>query len=156
MMEILVVIAIVTVLAGVLIVSAMALQSRGVEEGTKALMERIALAQGEYMNLHRMYVPVGATIDFGATASAPEAHSTLPLWAALEAGANLLPAEASTRTEGTRLASDTFAPWRWYYYIDRWNTPLRYECAAPWKSFRLTSAGKDLVFGSGDDIVVER
>ena len=235
LIEILVVIAIITALAGMLIVSTMALQSRGAEQGTRSFMERIAAAQAQYLQMHRMYVPnvpSGGSIDF--TSTQQTMHSTLPLWMALEESTKILSGDEALRVPytGPPVVSDAFvvpevesgtsgtgstastlkraasttdwtgynvkitsgalageqrriasvdaadktilnvdSPWsaapasgvtylisRWYYYVDRWNTPLRYECRADakYKTFKLTSCGKDLTPGTGDDIVIER
>jgi type II secretory pathway pseudopilin PulG len=160
LIEILVVIAIVTALAGAVIISAVALHNIGMDRGTTAFMERIALAQTQYQQTHRMYVPLrGASdpaLDYNDIYQLR--RSTMVLWIALERSGGFLAGEAAALSPGGVFTdpatgrSDT----PWYFYLDRWNTPMMYQCDSPAKTYKLTSAGRDHIFGTGDDIVVER
>lgn len=157
LIEILVVISIVTVLAGMLIVSAVVLHNIGMERGTTGFMERIALAQTQYMQTHRMYVPVSVPLDL--TDIYQLRRSTMVLWIALERSSNILAGEEGAKSQGGTytdplIQSPNTTPW--YFYTDRWNTPLMYQCASPHKTFSITSAGRDHIFGTGDDITIER
>lgn len=156
MIEILVVISIITILAGMLIVSAIVLHNIGAERSTTGFMESIAHAQTQYLQTHRMYVPG----ELGVTTSDiyQLRRSTMVLWMGLEKSSGLLAGEEGSKSQGgvytDPVTRNSSTPW--YFYLDRWNTPMLYQCDPPCKTFKITSAGRDHIFGTGDDLVIER
>ena len=144
LIELLVVMAIMTILAGAITVAAMGAYRRAQEKATGALFERIAQALEQYKSDYRMYVP--ADLD----------TSTYPLWQGLEYEGHYFSEESRYKAKGSSCedpATGSQVPR--YQYQDAWRNLITYQCNAPYNRFRLTSNGKDLVPGNGDDIVKE-
>ena len=151
LIEILVVMCIITSLAGMVIIGAFAASRWGQVKATTALLEKLAQSLEQYKAQNRMYPPVDP-LDTVSPLNLNDAEqvkqSTFVLWVALERDGNFFKDDTGAKAPG-----DAFHTW--YYYQDKWNRPLVYLCRPPFNLFKLTSYGPDLVQGTGDDIVKE-
>ncbi len=82
--------------------------------------------------------------------------STQALWFALEHQEELLEVSDSYKQQGGSFISpETGARMKWYFYRDAWRNPLLYQCFGENNRFEIRSAGRDLEYYTGDDIVKE-
>ncbi len=154
LIEIIVVMAIMTILVSTLVVAGFSVQRRAQVRGTKGLLQKIAQALNQYRITYRVYVPQDNLIDEANPVQAR--RYSLPLWQASEHEGQFLSVNAKHKAAGGPLTDpSTSSQATWYYYQDAWRKPLKYICGPPYNSFTITSSGPDLEWNTGDDIVEE-
>jgi type II secretory pathway pseudopilin PulG len=153
LIELLGVIAIIIILAGLVLGAAFGLQSKGAQKNTEALLETLAFALEAYHTDHRMYVP--------SEYSPPNPDETLtrPLWYALDYkgryGLDSIPGR-NRKADGEFTDAATGETVTHWYYVDAWKKGLEYTCTSDdnFQTCTLQSAGPDKTIGNEDDIVV--
>jgi type II secretory pathway pseudopilin PulG len=164
--EIIVVMSIMIILVSAVVVAVFRVSSKGPMQGTKGLLEKLAVGLEAYRATYRMYPeyiapPVGTNLD------APQVQaSSAVLWQALENDGNFVSIASQYKVEITAY-STIISPyfvgafvdpktnhWSSYYYQDAWLQPIQYLCSSPYTQYTLTSGGPDLVLGTADDITV--
>jgi type II secretory pathway pseudopilin PulG len=160
LIELMAVMGIMVVIVSAIVIAAYGVQRQGQIKGTEGVMEQIVLGLSNFRAANREYVPQSnGTFDF--TDDALVEATTRPLWTALEyEGDYLQQVPGANKAVGGTISSLTPGPLEnWYFYQDAWRRPLLYVCQSDaqglYSHFTLTSAGPDLVFGTGDDIVRE-
>jgi type II secretory pathway pseudopilin PulG len=162
--EIIVVISIMVILVSAVVVAAFRISSKGPVQGTKGLLQKLAVGLEAYRATYRMYPPMDPndpvsplTLTTPAQPAQVEASSAV-LWQALEytgQGQFISPVSAAYKAAGGSFTdSNTGSVQKWYYYQDAWQQPIRYVCPSPYTQYTLTSGGPDLILGTADDIVV--
>jgi len=157
LIEILVVMAIMTILVSTIVVAGFSAQRRAQVRGTRGLLQKIVQGLEQYRATYRIYVPQDPALT-PIDESDPEQvkRYTLPLWEALEHRGKFITVEAEYKESGGTLRDYvTGLDYTWYYYQDAWRQPLKYICRQPFNRFILRSAGPDLELNTGDDILEE-
>lgn len=152
LIELLTVIAIITLLAGIILTASFSAISGGNRRATEGLFEEIAQALEQYKSMHHMYVPADP-----ADSSYVAETSSAVLCQALEIEGQLLTVSADRKTNAyTFTDPNTLAVLVIYSYLDAWGTPIIYECRGPrYKLYKLISCGPDRAADSGDEIAKE-
>ena len=139
LMEILMVMAIMTLIVSAVVAASFAAQRRAQVKGTEGFFEQIAVGLAQYKADHRMYVP------------SDDDDTTYPLWQALEG--TYIDVEAKYKLAGDTVTDPrTGQAIQRYQYQDAWKKLLWYGCAAPYDRFEIRSSGPDLEAETGDDI----
>ena len=159
LIEIIVVMAIMIILVSAVVVAVFRVSSKGPLEGTKGLLEKLAVGLDAYRATYRMYPPQDSTFSLTPPPPIPLVQATSGvLWQALEytgEGQFMSPVSNAYKAPGGLFTdSRTGSVQTWYYYQDAWLQPLLYVCAAPYTQYTLTSGGPDLTLGTADDITV--
>lgn len=144
-----VVMGIMIILAGLTTGAAFALINRSNNKGAENLLEQIANGLEAYSLDHAMFVPTTGTDD-------DDEVSSRPLWYALEHDGGYIEVihKFKFHEEGDDI-DDPVNPGQSlarYNYCDPWKTGILYECTGNFRTATITSAGRDKVVGSGDDI----
>ena len=146
-----VVMGIMLILAGLTTGAAFALINRSNNKGAENLLEQIANGLEAYSLDHAMFVP------------SDDDESSRPLWYALEHDGEYVDVIAKFKyyekdpLPNTNIYDipDPLDPNKnltHFIYLDPWKTELHYECTGNFRTATITSAGRDKVIGSGDDI----
>ncbi|MGO8704579.1 MAG: type II secretion system protein [Candidatus Brocadiia bacterium] len=164
--EIIVVMAIMAILVSAVVVAVFRISSKGPVEGTKGLLEKLAVGLEAYRATYRMYPeypqpPAGVALD------APQVQaSSAVLWQSLEFDGDFVSVASQYKVEVSAYntgVSPYFVGafvepktnhWSSYYYQDAWLRPIQYLCNSPYTQYSLTSGGPDLLLGTADDITV--
>ena len=138
LVELLAVMAIITILAGGLVGGAFAVVRHTKHKNTENLLEQLTNGLHVYHDDHRQYPPGNAS------------DNTQPLYEALQEDGNYVEVSGANKVDYDDDPDVT--DWR---YEDAWGTELRYVCEYPHDSYELSSAGPDKVWGSDDDVTKE-
>jgi len=175
LLEILVVMSVMVVLVSAVVVAVFRISAQGPVQGTKGLLEKLALGLESYRATYRMYPPQDNYPSLPPPAY-PQLDnypvppmlqiqaSTFVLWQALEydgQGQFMSPVSAAYKAVAPpnngapSIFTDpkTSSVQTWYYYQDAWKQPIRYLCVSPYTQYTLTSGGPDLILDTADDIV---
>jgi prepilin-type N-terminal cleavage/methylation domain-containing protein len=170
--ELLVVILIITVLAAALIVAVQGLSQDAQEQATKATLAALESACRRYFAAWRHFPPdTFAALGGGVWPAAdltPARHLQADFtadWRATYEGAECLLLALGSRKLGGPFFEpkhdnvcdgdkDRLQDARFTYceFADGWGGPIRYQNLGDQKGVRLTSAGKDMQFGTPDDL----
>jgi type II secretory pathway pseudopilin PulG len=165
LVEILVVMSVMIILVSAVVVAVFRISSKAPVEGTKGLLNKLAVGLESYRATYRMYPPVDPNDPFSPLAITPPSPvsaqvqaSSGALWKALEyngQGQFMSPVSAAYKAPGGTFTDPTTgAIQTWYYYQDAWQQPLCYVCQGPsYTQYTLTSGGPDLILFTADDIV---
>lgn len=150
LVELLTVIAIVTLLSALVVTGSYMAVTRGRRNATEGLFETIAQGLAQYKNLHHMYVPSDPR-----DGSYVESKTSLPLSVALETEGRLIAVKDDCKQRAdtyTDPNTDQAVPR--FYYIDPWGTPIIYICRGPlFKTYTLISYGPDRTRNTDDEII---
>jgi len=156
LIELIVVMAIMTILASAIIVSLMGGMRHAQIKGTEAFFETLKAQLNQYHDIHRMYMPE-------APNSNPSKWTTLGLWQGLEHEGKFAAkkdfVEKVEEDNGENISSTFTDPVtgekvQRYRYVDAWRNPVQYTCDPPFTRFELRSRGRDLEMDNDDDIIV--
>jgi len=162
LVELLVVMAIMTIIASAITVAAIGAYANSQVKGTRNFFEKISAAMAQYRDIHRMNVALVVRNDPGvpstssSTYDAWRAQSSCGLWQALEyEGIAGFSADPKFKEKWDAFANpQTGEKTARFRYVDAWRNPILYLCPPPYASFELRSAGKDLEWNTEDDIVL--
>ncbi|MGD1001683.1 MAG: hypothetical protein ABSA67_13400 [Candidatus Brocadiia bacterium] len=163
--EIIVVMSIMIILVSAVVVAVFRVSSKGPVEGTKGLLQKLAVGLEAYRATYRMYPPMdpndpSSRLNLKQPIQLAQVQVTSGvLWQALEfsgEGQFMAPVSAAYKSAGGVFTdSRTGSVQTWYYYQDAWLQPLLYVCPGPnYTQYTLTSGGQDLILGTADDITV--
>ena len=170
--EIIVVMSIMIILVSAVVVAVFRVSSKGPVEGTKGLLQKLAVGLEAYRATYRMYPPMdpndpSSRLNLKQPIQLAQVQVTSGvLWQALENDGNFVSIASQYKVEITAY-STIISPyfvgafvdpktnhWSSYYYQDAWLQPIQYLCSSPYTQYTLTSGGPDLVLGTADDITV--
>jgi type II secretory pathway pseudopilin PulG len=168
LVEILVVMSVMIILVSAVVVAVFRISSKGPVQGTKGLLEKLAVGLESYRATYRMYPPQDNIADPGPPWDYPQLDvnpsatlqiqaSTFVLWQALEyngQGQFMSPVSAAYKAAGGSFTDPKSGSMQaWYYYQDAWQQPILYQCTVPYTQYTLRSGGPDLTLFTADDIV---
>ena len=159
LVELLVVMAIITIIVSSITVAAYSVYKLNQKKATESLFETVAAALEQYHDVHSMYVPTTYIDpnDGQEKVCNSDNDSTFLIWKALEydGGYKLSVKNKFKELGSTFENSATGAEIRGYYYVDSWKVRILYECRRPYTRCRLRSRGPDTLANTGDDIEKE-
>jgi len=148
--------AIMTIIAGAIVVAMVGGMRHAQVKGTQAFFEAVKAQMAQYSDVHRMYMPEEPNNDKAGWTS-------LCLWQGLQHEGTFAAKKdfvEKIEEDNTDNVPPTFEDpttgenVQRYRYIDAWRLPIEYTCNAPYSRFELRSGGPDLELNTDDDIVV--